>query len=204
MAIVWCNGRFDCCRGLRVFVACDPDQRWRLFRRFLDVLLFRFHYGSHWHIWLLANLYPRDLARPTGGREGGSVIFAEATGHLPGLTGRFNPIRDLDDRTDLYASNIAIDEGKQQPVHFVPGEELRLIDAEGAERRVRIIDIVGRRSSSTPALPRGAMPDGVLDPVEDLSITEAGKGDLTGLPATASSADKRLFTNPMGHFCLLW
>ena len=76
--------------------------------------------------------------------EGGSVIFPEATGHLPRLKGRLNPIRDTHDRTYLYASNIAIDEGEQQPVHFIPGEELRLIDADGAELRVRIVDIVGR------------------------------------------------------------
>ena len=82
-----------------------------------------------------------DLA---GLPEGGSVIFPEATGHLPGLKGRLNPIRDTHDRTYLHASNIAIDEGKQQPVHFIAGEELQLTDAEGTELRVRIIDIVGR------------------------------------------------------------
>ena len=76
--------------------------------------------------------------------EGGSVIFPEATGHLPGLRGRLNPKRDTHDRTYLHASNSAIDEGKQQPVHFIPGEELQLTDAEGTELRVRIIDIVGR------------------------------------------------------------
>ena len=76
--------------------------------------------------------------------EGGSVIFSEATGHLPGLKGRLNPIRDTHDRTYLYASNIAIDQGKQQPVQFIPGEELQLTDAEGTGLRVRIVDIVGR------------------------------------------------------------
>ena len=76
--------------------------------------------------------------------KGGSVIFPEATGHLPGLKGRLNPIRDTHDRTYLYASKIAIDAGKQQPVHFIPGEELQLTDAEGTELRVRIVDIVGR------------------------------------------------------------
>ena len=76
--------------------------------------------------------------------EGGSIIFSEATGHLPGLKGRLNPIRDTHDRTWLYASNISIDEGKQQPVHFIPGEELQLTDAEGTGLRVRIVDIVGR------------------------------------------------------------
>ena len=75
---------------------------------------------------------------------GGSVIFPEATGHVPGLKGRLNPIRDTHDRTYLYASNVAIDEGSTQPVHFLPGEELRLTDAEGTALCVRIVDIVGR------------------------------------------------------------
>lgn len=76
--------------------------------------------------------------------EGGAVIFPEATGHLPNLTGRLNPILDTHDRTYLYASNIAINQGEPQPVHFILGEELRLTDADGKERRVRIVDIVGR------------------------------------------------------------
>ena len=75
---------------------------------------------------------------------GGSVIFPEATGHLPGLKGRLNPIRDALDRTYLYASNIAIGRGQPQPVHFIPGEVLRLTDSDGVERCVRIVEIVGR------------------------------------------------------------
>ena len=75
---------------------------------------------------------------------GGSVIFNEATGQIPGVTGRLNPIRDTHDRTYLYASNIAINQGRQQPVHFLLGEELRLTDANGREMFVRIVDIVGR------------------------------------------------------------
>lgn len=77
-------------------------------------------------------------------QEGGSVIFPEATGYLPGLRGRLNPIRDAHDRTYLYASNIAINEGEPQPVHFIPGEDLRLTDAEGTTLLVRIVDIAGR------------------------------------------------------------
>ena len=77
-------------------------------------------------------------------REGGSVIFSEATGRLPGLKGRLNPIRDTHDRTYLYASNISINEGEQQPVSFIPGQDLRLTDAEGTELLARIVDIVGR------------------------------------------------------------
>ncbi len=77
-------------------------------------------------------------------RNGGAVIFPEATGSLPGLSGRLNPIRDTHDRTYLYASNIAINKGKQQPVHFMPGEDLHLTDANGEELVVRIVEIVGR------------------------------------------------------------
>ena len=76
--------------------------------------------------------------------NGGAVIFPEATGDLPGLSGRLNPKRDNHDRIYLYASNIAINEGKQQPVHFMPGEDLRLTDANGRELVVRIVAIIGR------------------------------------------------------------
>ena len=76
--------------------------------------------------------------------DGGSVIFPEATGSLPGLTGRLNPILDAHERTYLYASNIAINEGQPQPVHFIPGEELRLTDAYGKELMARIVAITGR------------------------------------------------------------
>ena len=76
--------------------------------------------------------------------DGGAVIFPEATGSLPGLKGRLNPKRDNLDRTYLYASNIAINQGEQPPVHFLPGEDLRLTDADGTEMFVRVVDIVGR------------------------------------------------------------
>ncbi len=75
---------------------------------------------------------------------GGSVIYREATGHISGLSGRLNPIRDAHDRTYLYASNISINEGKQQPVHFILGEDLLLTDSNGNEALVRVVDIVGR------------------------------------------------------------
>ena len=73
-----------------------------------------------------------------------TVAFPEATGRLPGLKGTLNPIRDALDRTYPCASNIAINGGERQPVHFVPGEELNLTDADGTELRVRILDIAGR------------------------------------------------------------
>ena len=75
---------------------------------------------------------------------GGAVLFPKATGHVPGLRGRLNPIRDTSDRTYLYADNVAIDEGRQQPVSFRLGKPLRLTDAFGVEKSVTIIDIFGQ------------------------------------------------------------
>lgn len=77
-------------------------------------------------------------------QDGGSTIFPEATGNIPGLAGRLNPNRDTRDRTYLYASNISINEGQPQPVHFSIGEDLHLTDAKGKELIVRIVEIIGK------------------------------------------------------------
>lgn len=77
-------------------------------------------------------------------QDGGSIIFPEATGNIPGLAGRLNPNRDTRDRTYLYASNISINEGQPQPVHFSIGEDLHLTDAKGKEFIVRIVEIIGK------------------------------------------------------------
>ena len=74
---------------------------------------------------------------------GGSITFMEGTGHLPGLNGRLNPILDNLDRMYLYATNVAIDEGKQQPVHFKLNQPLRLTDVNGIEGMVRFIEMIG-------------------------------------------------------------
>ena len=94
------------------------------------------------HDWLPAErmLHVQLEALPNGG----AIIFPEDAGSVPGLTGSLNPIRDGQDRTYLYASNIAINGGEHQPVAFTPREALRLTDAEGREMRVRIVEVVGR------------------------------------------------------------
>ena len=40
--------------------------------------------------------------------DGGSTVFWKGTGHVPGLAGRLNPIRDSLDRHYVYADNIAV------------------------------------------------------------------------------------------------
>ena len=75
--------------------------------------------------------------------RGGSIVFTEGTGHLPGLNGRLNPILDNLDRMYLYTSNVAVDEGRQQPVHFKLNRPMLLTDVNGVERIVRLIEMLG-------------------------------------------------------------
>ncbi len=79
-------------------------------------------------------------------KSGGSSIFRQRVGQIPGLRGRLNPILDSLDRTYLYADNIAINEGQQQPVHFRLGQQMRLTDSSGVDILVAIVDIRGQSS----------------------------------------------------------
>lgn len=77
--------------------------------------------------------------------HGGSVIFEDQTGYVPGIEGRLNPILDNLDRTYLYTTNVAVNGGQQQPVHFAVGDEvLNLVDAHGNERDLRIVAMRGQ------------------------------------------------------------
>jgi hypothetical protein len=78
--------------------------------------------------------------------NGGSIVCENGTGHIPGLQGHLNPIKDTANRLYLYADNIAIEGGVQQPCSFKLGQELRLEDAQGVVMKIRIHDIIGRTS----------------------------------------------------------
>jgi len=75
---------------------------------------------------------------------GGSVIFCEGVGQVPGITGRLNPILDTHKRTYLYASNILINHGQIQPVSFDYDEELILTDASGFQVQVCFLHMVSQ------------------------------------------------------------
>ena len=75
--------------------------------------------------------------------RGGSIVFTEGTGHLPGLTGRLDPILDNLDRMYLRARNVAVDEGRQQPVYFKLNRPLLLTDVGGVKKIVRFIEMLG-------------------------------------------------------------
>ena len=74
---------------------------------------------------------------------GGSLIIANRTGHLPGIHGRLNPILDNLDRTYLYADNVAINDGVQQPVRFDLNEPVRLTDSMGTSATLWFREMVG-------------------------------------------------------------
>ena len=91
--------------------------------------------------------------------EGGAVILTEGAGRIPGLLGTIEPRCDAHDRVYLHASNMAVNEGASQPVHFLLGERLRLTDSSGATRDVRVVDMVGRSA----IIEYGAMPDSATE-----------------------------------------
>jgi hypothetical protein len=74
--------------------------------------------------------------------HGGSVIFPDGTGYIPGLSGRLNPILDTEARTYLYAENISIDDGKPQPTTFVPNRPMILEDLDGHRVEIAIVSIL--------------------------------------------------------------
>ncbi len=82
--------------------------------------------------------------RPTW--NGGSLIIANRTGHLPGIRGRLNPILDNLDRTYLYVDNVAINDGMRQPVHFSLEEPVRLTDSMGAIATLWFREMLGASS----------------------------------------------------------
>jgi len=55
-------------------------------------------------------------------------ILCHSTGHIPGLEGRLNLILDTHNRMYLYADNIEIDGGMQQPATFKVDVPLELED----------------------------------------------------------------------------
>ena len=54
-----------------------------------------------------------------------------------------NPILDNLDRTYLYADNVAVNDGEQQPVRFSLDEPVRLTGSRGAMATVWFREILG-------------------------------------------------------------
>lgn len=76
----------------------------------------------------------------------GSVII-QSTGYIPGLQGRLNPILDSSNRMYLYADNIAINNGENQPVNFSLNEPMLLEDSQGVVMSLIFRFINGRTTA---------------------------------------------------------
>jgi hypothetical protein len=75
----------------------------------------------------------------------GSIV-CHSTCHIPGLNGRLNIILDTSMRTYLYADNISINGGMQQPATFQIGIPFTLEDSDGVVMEITVMHIQGRTS----------------------------------------------------------
>jgi hypothetical protein len=75
----------------------------------------------------------------------GSVII-NTTGYIRGLDGRLSPILDTLNRMYLYADNISIENGKNQPVYFRLNEPFQVEDSKGKRFELKIIAIIASSS----------------------------------------------------------
>ena len=94
---------------------------------------------------LVERVDPAEEVRVTVPRSDnlGSAVF-HSTGNIPGLVGRLNPILDSLGRMYIYADNIAIDGGKDQPASFDLNSPIMLEDAHGVVVYISIKHITGR------------------------------------------------------------
>jgi hypothetical protein len=95
-----------------------------------------------------------DLTVTVVDSENTGSIICHSTGHIPGLEGRLNPILDTHNRMYLYADNIAIGGGVQQPATFQVDVPFELEDSNGVVMEVRVLHIQGRTSLLQYAFPR--------------------------------------------------
>jgi hypothetical protein len=95
-----------------------------------------------------------DLVVTVLDSENTGSIICHSTGHISGLEGRLNPILDTHNRMYLYADNIAIDGGVQQPATFQVDVPFELEDSNGVVMQVRVLHIQARTSLLQYAFPR--------------------------------------------------
>jgi len=76
----------------------------------------------------------------------GSIII-QSTGYIPGLKGRLNPILDSFNRKYLYADNIAVNDGENQPATFSLNEPISLEDSHGVVMNLIFRFVNGRTTA---------------------------------------------------------
>lgn len=88
------------------------------------------------------NMYMNPTITMKNAKNIGSLIVV-STGYIDGFEGRINPIFDTSNRTYIYADNIAINGGVNQPANFEVGIPLELEDVNGIKIQVIFLYIRG-------------------------------------------------------------
>ena len=108
----------------------------------LDVLVAAKGFSAHVERGWVPAVHPLSLELQ--GVDGGAAIFSELTGEIQGLKGLLKFTRDSRGRIYLNAANVSINDSQPQPMHCSLGEELHLVDSDGDDLAVRIVDVVGQ------------------------------------------------------------
>jgi hypothetical protein len=95
-----------------------------------------------------------DLTVTVFDSENTGSVICHGTAHIPGLEGRLNPILDTYNRMYLYADNIAVNGGVQQPATLQVDVPFELEDSNGVVMQVQVLHIQGRTSLLQYAFPR--------------------------------------------------
>lgn len=85
-----------------------------------------------------------DIIIPLKSMPGKGSIIINTTGYISGLDGRLSPILDTENRMYLYADNISIENGRNQPVYFRLSEPFQVEDSKGKRFELNIIAIIAR------------------------------------------------------------
>lgn len=105
---------------------------------FVDAKGFNAHVEQGW----VSAVHP--LSPKLQSMDGGAAIFTGLTGELPGVNGLFRLTRGTQGQIHLAVANVSINDGQPQPVRRSLGEELHLMDSDGRELAMHIVDVVGR------------------------------------------------------------
>ena len=93
------------------------------------------------------------------------MIFAGATGHIPGFVPRLAPIGNAHDAeavprtTYIYLDNGSVDGRAEQPFSFSVGTPMMLEDGQGRQVRATCVGFVGRSTLGEYEFPEDASGD---------------------------------------------
>src|SRR5262249_41207131 len=132
-------------------------------------------------------LLPLNSANNNAQRLNLGKVTIGSTGYINGLNGRLNPILDSLNRTYLYADNIAIEGGKNQPVTFSPNQPFLVEDSLGNQFELKVLSITN--DSSTIEYRQLPSAIGTQRPNLNLKVVDQNSRSIKGADVLAIFAD---------------